>query len=115
MFRACWTDDIDAEYGTIGHFSTADALTQRMTQFHQPMGASNHLLSNIVVQFAPDDADRARVTSYVHAVLMLSPGTPAVSVDEVGSYEDVFVRTAAGWRIRGRTFHQTRLLTSSPD
>ena len=114
LFRTCWTDDIDAEYGTIGQFSTADALTQKMTRFHQPMGASNHLISNVVVEFAPDDSDRARVVSYVHAVRMLSPGTPAASVDVIGSYEDVFVRTADGWRIRGRTFHLTRLVTNQP-
>jgi hypothetical protein len=47
----------------------------------------------------------------VHAVLLLTPGDPDNWIDVVGHYQDVFVRTADGWRIRDRSTHMARMLT----
>jgi hypothetical protein len=107
LFRTCWTDDIDADYDQIGHFASADQITEAMTRIHQSMGPTYHRMSNFVIDI---DGDRAAVRSYVHVVLMLTPGDPNNWVDAVGHYEDVFVRTAEGWRIHGRISRTARVL-----
>jgi SnoaL-like domain len=33
LFRSCWIDDIDVDYGDLGHFETADALTRSCDGF----------------------------------------------------------------------------------
>jgi 3-phenylpropionate/cinnamic acid dioxygenase small subunit len=108
LFRSCWTDDIDVDYGDLGRFTTADELTDLMTKLHDSMGPTYHRMSNFVIDV---DGDRATVRSYVHAVLMLRPGDSANWVDAVGHYDDVFVRTPEGWRISSRISHTARLLT----
>jgi 3-phenylpropionate/cinnamic acid dioxygenase small subunit len=108
LFRSCWTDDIDVDYGDLGRFTTADELTDLMTKLHDSMGPTYHRMSNFVIDV---DGDRATVRSYVHAVLMLRPGDSANWVDAVGHYDDVFVRTPEGWRISSRISHTASLLT----
>jgi SnoaL-like domain len=108
LFRTCWTDDFDADYDQLGHFSSIDALTDVMRQSHESMGATYHRMSNFVIDV---DGDRATARSYVHAVLMLIPGDATNWIDAVGHYDDVFVRTADGWRIRRRISHTARVLT----
>jgi hypothetical protein len=50
------------------------------------------------------------VRSYVHAVLMLQPDDDTNWVDALGHYDDVFVRTADGWRINKRVSRTARTL-----
>lgn len=109
LFRTCWTRDTDADYGQLGRFSGVDAITDVMTRAHENMGPTYHRMSNFVIDV---DGDRAAVRSYVHAVLMVTPDDPRKWIDVVGSYDDVFVRTAEGWRIGRRTSHIARMLTS---
>ncbi|WP_433621990.1 nuclear transport factor 2 family protein [Nocardia sp. CA-120079] len=108
LFRTCWTSDVEADYGQIGTFSGIDALTDFMVASHDPMGPTHHRLSNFVIDV---DGDRANVRSYVHAVLIATPGDPSSWIDAVGNYEDVFVRTADGWRIRKRVARMARVMT----
>jgi 3-phenylpropionate/cinnamic acid dioxygenase small subunit len=108
LFRTCFTADVHADYGDIGVWDDVDGITEFMAAVHETMPATNHLLSNIAIDL---DGDRASVTSYVHAVLLLDRD-PQQWVDAVGTYADTFVRTDDGWRIRERTFTPTRLLSS---
>jgi SnoaL-like domain len=108
LFRTCWTDEIDADYDTVGHFSTVDEITDAMTKIHANMGPTYHRMSNFAIDI---DGGRATARSYVHAVLMLTAGDPNNWVDAIGHYEDVFVRTAEGWRIRSRISRTARVLT----
>ena len=107
LFRSCWTDEIDVDYQQLGRFSSPDALTEVMTRLHQNMGPTYHRLSNFVIAV---DGDRATVRSYVHAVLMLQPDDSTNWVDALGHYDDVFVRTPDGWRIRERVSTTARTL-----
>jgi hypothetical protein len=108
MFRSCWTDEVDLDYGEVGHFTDPDAFTELFAQVHNPMGPTYHRLSNFVVA---TDGDAATARTYVHAVLMVTPGDNAGWVDVVGHYDDELVRGADGWRIRRRVTHTSRMLT----
>jgi SnoaL-like domain len=108
LFRSCWTDEVDLDYGEVGHFTDPDAFTELFAQVHNPMGPTYHRLSNFVVA---TDGDAATARTYVHAVLMVTPGDNAGWVDVVGHYDDELVRGADGWRIRRRVTHTSRMLT----
>jgi hypothetical protein len=108
LFRSCWADEVDVDYAEVGKFTDPDAFTELMEQLHGSMGQTYHRLSNFVIDV---DGDRAAVRSYVHAVLMLTPDDQDNWIDVVGHYQDVFVRTPAGWRIQGRSTHMARMLT----
>ncbi|HEY6646438.1 MAG TPA: nuclear transport factor 2 family protein [Mycobacterium sp.] len=107
LLRSCWTDEIDVDYQQLGRFTSPDALTDVMRQLHENMGPTYHRLSNFVINV---DGDRATVRSYVHAVLMLQPDDDTNWVDALGHYDDVFVRTADGWRINKRVSRTARTL-----
>lgn len=110
VFRSCFTPDVHADYGDVGVWTDRDAIADFMAATHKDMVATKHMISNIATDL---DGDDAAVTSYVHAVLVLSE-QPFQWVDAVGHYVDAFVRTGDGWRIRARTYRMTRLLTSEP-
>ncbi|OHV36055.1 MULTISPECIES: nuclear transport factor 2 family protein [Pseudofrankia] len=110
LFRTCWTDDVEADYGL--RLSGAEAITDYMTTAHRDMGDTRHQLSNLVIDVT---GDRATARSYVHAVLMIRPDDPNAFIDVIGSYDDVLVRTADGWRISSRSFHLVRMLTTGAD
>ena len=108
LLRSCWTDAIDVDYQQLGRFTSADALTDVMRQLHENMGPTYHRMSNIVIAV---DRDRATARSYVQAVLMLQPNDSTNWVDALGHYDDVFVRTPDGWRIKERVSRTARTLT----
>jgi 3-phenylpropionate/cinnamic acid dioxygenase small subunit len=107
LLRSCWTEEIDVDYQQLGHFTSPDALTDVMRQLHENMGPTYHRLSNVVISV---EGDWATVRSYVHAVLMLQPDDDTNWVDALGHYDDVFVRTADGWRINKRVSRTARTL-----
>lgn len=110
LFRTCWTDDVDADYGQIGRIRGADELTRRMAEMHEGLGDTYHRVTNFTIEV---DGDRATARSYVHAVLMVSKDDPNGWIDVIGHYDDVFVRTPEGWRISRRRTHIARYLTGS--
>ncbi|WP_041255160.1 nuclear transport factor 2 family protein [Frankia sp. EAN1pec] len=110
LLRTCWTPDVEADYGSFGQFTGADALTEVMARTHENMGPTFHRISNIAIRI---DGDRAAVRSYVHGVLLVTPDDPANWVDVIGSYEDIFIRTTEGWRISRRVARTARTLTAS--
>jgi hypothetical protein len=107
LFRTCWTDDVDADYGDLGRSTTADALTDLMTRIHDAMGPTYHRMSNIAIAV---DEDRATARSYVHAALMTIRDDSTSWVEALGHYDDELVRTSDGWRIARRTTHIARVL-----
>jgi hypothetical protein len=107
LLRSCWTDEIDVDYQQLGRFTSPDALTDVMRHLHENMGPTYHRLSNFVINV---DGDLATVRSYVHAVLMFQPDDDTNWVDALGHYDDVFVRTADGWRINKRVSRTARTL-----
>jgi hypothetical protein len=108
LFRTCWTDVVDVDYGELGTFTDPDALTDLFAQIHGSMGPTYHRLSNFVIDL---DGDAATARTYVHAVLMVSSDDDSPWVDAIGHYDDELVRGTAGWQIRRRTANTPRLLT----
>ena len=107
LLRSCWADEIDVDYQQLGRFTSPDTLTATMRQLHENMGPTYHRMSNFVIAV---EGDRATVRSYVHAVLMLQPDDASNWVDALGHYDDAFVRTPDGWRIRKRVSRTARTL-----
>jgi 3-phenylpropionate/cinnamic acid dioxygenase small subunit len=111
LFRTCFTDDVQADYGPgVGSWTDVDGITEYMTEMHQDMLDTKHMLSNFVITI---DGDTASASTYVHAVLVVT-NDPPTWFEPVGRYEDRLVRTPDGWRISHRVFHPTRMLSSHP-
>lgn len=101
LFQNCFTPDCEADYGDFGKWHGAAAITAFMKQTHAQLGPTLHRISNFDIRARED---LVQVRSYVDAVLMpLTAGGPVHR--SIGSYEDRFVRTGAGWQIARRTFH----------
>lgn len=56
-----------------------------------------HVLSNLIVKEAPGGA-----TGSVYNTTIEAPMT----ITTIGMYEDTYVKTAQGWRIKKRFYHQ---------
>ena len=111
LFRTCFTDDVQADYGEgVGSWTDVDAITEYMTVMHADMVDTKHRLTNFVIEV---DGDTATASTYVHAVLVVTHD-PLTWYEPVGRYEDRLVRTAGGWRISHRVYHSTRMLSSHP-
>lgn len=108
LFRTCFTDDVDADYGEIGHWSDVDSITEFMAAVHQTMSDTKHMLHNMVIDV---DGEHATAVTYVHTVQALA-ADPKQWVDAVGQYRDELVMSPDGWRITRRHFTQTRMLSS---
>ena len=99
LFRTCFTDDCEADYGAIGLWHGVDEITEWMRVVHDACGHTLHRITNIVVSPA---ADGVTARSYVEA-LVLGPDNGA-GVRATGFYDDELVDTPDGWRIARRTF-----------
>jgi hypothetical protein len=111
LLRTCWTEDVDVDYGEVGRYSGADAITALMEQLHGAMGPTYHRLTNFAIAV---DGDRATARSYVHAVLQAVPDDAASWVEALGHYDDELVRTSDGWRIARRATSIARVHAGSP-
>ncbi|TFV59728.1 nuclear transport factor 2 family protein [Mycobacterium sp. PS03-16] len=110
LFRTCWADEVDIDYGDLGRHTDPDAFTTLMEQIHGRMGQTYHRISNVAVTV---EGDRATARSYVHAVLQSAPGDADSWIDALGHYDDELRRTAEGWRIVTRTTHIARVASTA--
>jgi 3-phenylpropionate/cinnamic acid dioxygenase small subunit len=99
LFRTCFTEDCDVDYGDIGHRHGVEEVTAWMRDTHDQVGPTMHRVSNVTVTA---DHDGAVAHSAVHAVIALPDGTAAVHA--YGRYVDDLVETSQGWRIARRRF-----------
>ncbi len=99
LFRSCFTDDCDADYGDIGHWHDADGLTSWMEQVHAACGPTLHRITN---QTVVRDGDAVAARSYVDAVVM-GPDR-ATGTHAIGFYDDLLHHGTGGWQIARRTF-----------
>jgi 3-phenylpropionate/cinnamic acid dioxygenase small subunit len=105
LFRSCFADDCDADYGDIGTWQSADAITNFMQEMHDPLGPTLHRISNPVLKM--NGADEATARCYVDALVM---GPGSTSVNRVaGYYDDNLARGADGWKITRRRFTMVHL------
>ncbi len=106
LFRSIFTEDCELDYGEIGAFKGADAVTEFMQRAHELAGHTMHRLTNQVITV---DGDSAQARTYVDALIMLGDNTSGVNA--AGFYDDEFVRTERGWQIARRRFTQVRVAT----
>jgi ketosteroid isomerase-like protein len=104
LFRSIFTEDCELDYGEIGAWKGAAAVTEFMQQAHALAGHTMHRLTNQVITV---DGDSAQARTYVDALIMLADNSSGVNA--AGFYDDEFVRTEQGWQIARRRFTQVRV------
>jgi 3-phenylpropionate/cinnamic acid dioxygenase small subunit len=104
LFRTVFTEGCELDYGEIGVWKGADAVTDFMEQAHAMAGHTMHRLTNQVITI---EGDKATTRTYIDGVIMLSDNQAGVNA--LGFYDDEVVRTADGWRIARRRFTQVRV------
>jgi 3-phenylpropionate/cinnamic acid dioxygenase small subunit len=99
LFRTCFTDDCEADYGDIGRWRGVDAITAWMEATHAACGHTMHRITN---QAVSQHDNRVNARTYVDAIVM-GPDN-RTGVQALGFYDDEFARTDDGWKIARRTF-----------
>ena len=97
--RSCFTADAVGHYGgdpLVGYY----AIEQLCRTTLEPLSASQHLISNVVVQV---DGDDATSVCYLHAQHVRPGIEGGDQFIFAGRYTDRLVRTHAGWQIADRT------------
>jgi len=110
LFRSCFTDDCEADYGTIGVWHGADEITARMRETHESCGHTMHRISNESVTMpsgARRGGERVAARSYVDAIVMF--GDNKAGTRATGFYDDDLVAPTDGWKIAKRRFTMVML------
>jgi 3-phenylpropionate/cinnamic acid dioxygenase small subunit len=110
LFRTVFTDDCELDYGDIGTWRGADAVTDFMDRAHALAGHTLHRLSNFAITVTGDTAE---ARTYIDALIFALDNASAVHA--VGFYDDELMRTGAGWRVARRRFTTVRVSTIGPD
>jgi 3-phenylpropionate/cinnamic acid dioxygenase small subunit len=99
LFRSCFTEDCDVDYGDIGAWHGTDAITEWMERSHAACGHTLHRITNQAVAISPGGV---AARSYVDAIVMAADNRSGAHA--VGYYDDELVRTREGWKIARRRF-----------
>ena len=103
-----FTDDAVVDYGVVGQWRGGAEVAQFMQRAHEFAAHTMHRMTNQAVTF---DGDKATIRTYVDALILLEDGSGA---NPVGYYDDIAIRTEAGWRISHRTYTSIRLAAVGP-
>jgi SnoaL-like domain len=100
LFRTCFAEELHADYGEYGVWTSAEAITKAMEEMHSAVGPTLHRMTNMVVS-AADGGARAR--TYVDAILCpLEVG--GATHQARGYYDDQLEKSADGWKIKSRKY-----------
>ena len=99
LFRTCFTDDCQADYGQVGSWNDLDSLTDWMEKTHAVCGHTMHRITN---QAITQNGETATARSYVDAVVMAADNKNGAQA--LGYYDDALIRTGQGWKIARRRF-----------
>ena len=110
LFRTCFTEDCEADYGDIGVWHGADEITEWMRDSHAPAGHTMHRITNQVVS---PNGDGVSARSYVDAIVMGPDNVHGTRA--CGYYDDELARTDDGWKIARRRFTMVLLQTANAD
>jgi SnoaL-like domain len=106
LFRTCFADDCEGDYGSFGHWKSGDEITRMMDDMHRSIGPTLHRMTNFVIS---GDADSATARSYVDALLM--PAEEGGDLHRgIGYYDDHFTKQDGEWRIAKRCFVAVQIL-----
>jgi SnoaL-like domain len=102
MFAECFTDPVHADYSENGRPAAdfaRDDLVDIVRSAVSGYTATQHLSPNHVIDFDPEDPDRAICHSSMYAQHHLERSEDDEFLLLRGSYTNHMVRTADGWRI----------------
>jgi SnoaL-like protein len=93
---------VDGSFGdTVGHEKLA-ALAREGGERLKFRGYQ-HVITNVIIE---PTADGAIGSQYIQVLTVGGQGKPPM-IDHGGRYEDVYVKTAEGWRIKSRKYVRT--------
>jgi ketosteroid isomerase-like protein len=99
LVAKCFTDDVHADYGRSGTFTSRAPFVECLDEMHRPMGTTLHRITNHDIAV---DGDTGSATSYFDAVLHIEhKGFQLLHV--IGVYRDELRRDPNGWRISARS------------
>ncbi len=104
LFRTCFIEDCEADYGQIGAWHGAEEITEWMRASHEPLGHTMHRITNQVVT---SNGDGVSTRSYVDALVLAADNKSGTRA--VGYYDDDLIRTGDGWKIARRRFTMVML------
>lgn len=102
LFRTCFTEHSQLDYGALGTWDSREAVTRYMEASHS--GPSLHRLGNFAITI---NGDQAKARSYVDVLVHGSGGWGGMNA--IGYYDDELIQTAAGWQIARRRFTSVRM------
>jgi hypothetical protein len=100
LFDDIFTEDIQSDFGGAAAWRDRAALKRDFETIHRPFEATLHVTTNHLVTV---NGDQANCISYVHGRFIRQVPQGGNMFESGGWYDDVLVRTAAGWRIKIRS------------
>jgi hypothetical protein len=107
LYRSIFTDEIAIDFSSYnnqpGARISADVWVQRLQRQFTRLKATQHTMSNPMVDFV--DADHARCRMYMQAHHVLDPNDDTSWYTIGGYYDDVLIREGDAWRIAAVTLN----------
>jgi SnoaL-like domain len=107
LYRTIFTDEIAIDFssynGQPGARMSADVWVQRLQKQFTGLAATQHTMTNPLIDFI--DADHARCRMYMQAHHVLDPNDPASWYTIGGYYDDVLIRESGTWHIAAVTLN----------
>lgn len=110
LFRSAFADDATVDFG-FAQWSDGDSFTAFMKETHDPAGRTLHRMSNTVVTRTGTGELTAR--TYGDAVVLQADNVSGTIAN--AWYDDAFVGSENGFRIRSRTVHMISMRTIGPN
>ena len=105
--------DLFAPDGVFGTTKGREALAELARTTQKDRGGpsyTRHYLTNVIIYPTPEGA---RGSQYLMAIDVSEGGKPS-SVVHGGRYDDLYVKTPAGWRFRSRQLHPAKIGVPPP-
>jgi hypothetical protein len=105
--------DLFTPDGMFGKTKGREALAELARTTQKDRGGpsyTRHFLTNVIIYPTPEGA---RGSQYLSAIDVSAGGKPS-SVVHGGRYEDVYVKTPAGWRFKSRQLHPAKIGVPPP-
>jgi len=105
--------DLFSADGTFGNTKGREALAELARSTQKERGGpsyTRHYLTNVIIYPTPEGA---RGNQYLMA-LDVSEAGKSSSIVHGGRYDDLYVKTAAGWRFKSRVYQQAKIGVPPP-
>jgi hypothetical protein len=99
LFDRVFTPEVDADYGATSHWTDLERFKSDFDEFHRTFDSTQHTMSTRVIEV---DGDKAHSLCNGGWRLLRSAAGDHPLWDGTGWYDDVLIRTPAGWRISHR-------------